>query len=57
MAALFDVDVGGSGGDGDNVVVAISAQEKGTRLFFKAYQEHTCVGNSTWDPGSEAISL
>lgn len=57
MAALFDVDVGGSGGDGDNVVVAVSAQEKGTWLFFKAYQEHTRVGNSTWDPGSEAISL
>lgn len=33
VAALFDVDVGCPSGDGDNIIVAVSAQGKGTWLF------------------------
>lgn len=58
VAALLDVDVGGPGGDGDDVVVAVPVWGKATRLFSGPVERRPVQGItfSKRDHGSEAVS-
>lgn len=52
VAALLDVDVGGPSRDGDDVIVAVPAWGKGTRLFSWACREEAHTGDNIFQEGS-----